>query len=359
MEMKGNGEVSVTRIGMNPARHRVSDYTPERVTVAMLVYLPHLTGYFQHRFDVVKLSVASLLNNTELNYDLLIFDNGSCEEVKVWLRQLEETGSVRFLFSSSENIGKLNALRLLVGAAPGELIAYTDDDTFFYPGWLSAHVGVLDAFPKVGMVSGSPERTLFDHGIQSNIRLAKSDPEVSMSYGQRIPEQWEREWAIALGNDPEDFLQHIHDIEDIIVELRGVRAYATACHNQFLSRKSVMQKFLQGQWTGRLMGGLNELDVAIDADGYLRLTTIDRTTRLIGNVVGSELIKEANRFNIQFEGRIWQGSSTRRSGLGTKLVKWRPIHWLLQGIYNRLFWLLTGQRGKWLDVDHSEGHTDE
>ncbi len=342
---------------MNPARHRVSDYTPERVTVAMLVYLPHLTGYFQHRFDVVKLSLTSLLNNTKLSYDLLIFDNGSCEEVKVWLRKLEETGSIRFLFSSSENIGKLNALRLLVGAAPGELIAYTDDDTFFYPGWLSAHVEILDAFPKVGMVSGSPERTLFDHGIQSNIRLAQSDPEVSLSYGKRIPEQWEREWAIALGNDPEGFLQQVHDIQDIVVERRGVRAYATACHNQFLSPKSVMQKFLQGKWTGRLMGGLNELDNTIDADGYLRLTTIERTTRLIGNVVGSALIEEANRFNIQVGGRIWQASSTRRSGLGTKLVNWRPIHWLLQGLYNRLFWLLTGQRGRWLDVEQGEEHT--
>ena len=72
---------------MNPARHRVSDYTPARVTVAMLVYLPHLTGYFKHRFDVVKLSVASLLNNTSLDNDLLVFDNGSCEEVKTWLRK--------------------------------------------------------------------------------------------------------------------------------------------------------------------------------------------------------------------------------------------------------------------------------
>ncbi len=354
MEMKGNREVSVTRIGMNPARHRVSDFTPERVTVAMLVYLPHLTGYFQHRLDVVKLSVASLLNNTELNYDLLIFDNGSCEEVKAWLRKLEETGSIRFLFSSSENIGKLNALRLIVGAAPGELIAYTDDDTFFYPGWLSAHVEILDAFPNVGMVSGSPERTLFDHGIQSNIRLAQSDPEVTMSYGKRIPEQWELEWAVALGNDPEDFIQQVQDIEDIVVERHGVRAYATACHNQFLSPKSVMQKFLQGKWTGRLMGGLNELDNTIDADGYLRLTTIDRTTRLIGNVLGSALIEEANRFNIQVGGRIWQGSFTRRSGLGAKLVNWGPIHWLLQGVYNRLFWLLTGQRGGWLDVEQGK-----
>jgi hypothetical protein len=101
------------------------------------------------------------------------------------------------------------------------------------------------------------------------------------------------------------------------------------------------------------------LDNSIDADGYLRLTTIDRTTRLIGNVVGSALIEEANRFNIQVGGRIWQGSSTRRSGLGAKFVNWRPIHWLLQGVYNRLFWLLTGQRGKWLDVEQGNENKEE
>ena len=35
---------------MNPARNRVTNYHPARVTVAILVYLPHLTGYFVTRF---------------------------------------------------------------------------------------------------------------------------------------------------------------------------------------------------------------------------------------------------------------------------------------------------------------------
>jgi len=338
----------MTRIGMNPARNRVSQYRPARVTVAMLVYLPHLKGYFEHRFDVVKLSMASLLANTQTEHDLLVFDNGSCDEVKGWLRELQESGVIRYLITSTENIGKLGALRVIAGAAPGELIAYTDDDTFFYPGWLEAHVDLFNDFPNVGMVSGSPERTLFDHGIQSNLAYGESHDEVHLSYGKRIPEQWEREWAIALGKNPDEFVGQVTLLDDIILEFNEREAYATACHNQFLSPKSVLQEFLQGQWSGRLMGGLNEFDNMIDAAGYLRITTRERTTRLIGNVLSPEIVEEANRAGITSELHTWKGHEVRSSGLGRRIARWKPMHWFLQGLYNRLFWLLSGQTGGWV-----------
>ena len=127
----------MTRIGMNPARNRISDYRPARVTVAVIVYLPHQTGYFQNRLDVVRLSFETLFENTQEPYDLLVFDNASCAEVKGYLQALQANGRIRYLLSSSENIGKLGALRVIAGAAPGELIAYADDDTFFYPEWSS------------------------------------------------------------------------------------------------------------------------------------------------------------------------------------------------------------------------------
>ncbi len=59
------------------------------------------------------------------------------------------------LLLSQRNIGKIDALRILFNAAPGEIIAYNDDDIFFYPGWLEAHLEILDSFPKAGMVSGA------------------------------------------------------------------------------------------------------------------------------------------------------------------------------------------------------------
>jgi hypothetical protein len=304
---------------MNPARNRVSDYRPSRVTVATIVYLPHLTGYFQNRLDVVRLSFETLFQNTNSDYDLLVFDNASCTEVKTYLQALQAEGRIRYLLSSSENIGKLGALRVISGAAPGDLIAYADDDTFFYPGWLQAHLQVYDHFPNVGMVSGSPERTLFDHGIQSNLKRAATDSEFKVTYGKRIPVEWEREWAIALGKDEDAFLQEVEPLEDIVLEYRDAAAYATACHNQFLSPKSVMLDHLIGSWSGRL-----------------------------------EMATEARRYGIQVGTRAWSIGETRSRGFLQRLAKGGPIRWLLQGIYNRLFWILSGQSGAWVELETDE-----
>ncbi len=344
----------MTRIGMNPARNRVSDYRPARVTIAVLIYLPHLTGYFENRLDVVRLSLESLFFNTYEPYDLLVFDNASCEEVKLLLHRLHAEGKIRYLLSSSENIGKLGALRLIAGAAPGELIAYSDDDTFFYPGWLEAHIDIYDHFPGVGMVSGSPERTLFDHGIQSNIDRGLLDPDFKLHYGQRIPMEWEQEWASALGKDMETYLKMVASLDDIQLEYRGKSAFATACHNQFLIPKSVLLEHLRGEWSGYLMGGLNEVDEAINASGYLRLTTLDRTTKLIGNVVSPDLASEARQYGIRIGTRYWKRAEDSKLGLLQRIARQGIIRWLLQGLYNRLFWVLSGQSGEWVQPEGTE-----
>lgn len=346
------------RVGMNPARHRMSNYRPARVTVAVLVYLPHLSGYFERRLEVVKLCLESLLRHTDPPYDLLLFDNGSCQEARQYLRELQSAGHVSYLLTSRENLGKLGALRLIAAAAPGEVIAYADDDTFFYPGWLPAHLKLLDSFPDVGMVSGSPERSLFDHGIASALRLAETDPEVRLARGQWIPEAWEKEWAAALGKDVRAYLERVRRVEEVTVERRGVRAFATACHNQFVSPKEVLVRALSGDWPERLMGGLNDLDNAIDGAGHLRLTTADRTTKLIGNVIGADLAEEAARLGIRPEGAGSGSPPRRRGGLGDRLVRWRPVRWFLQGVYNRLFAILAGGMGGWQGAAKSEDGDD-
>jgi hypothetical protein len=341
----------MTRIGMNPARHRVSSYRPARITLAMLVYMPHLTGYFEKRLDVVRLSLASMIRHADQPADLLVFDNGSCAEVQRFLRGLQDEGVIRFLLTSSENIGKLGALRLIAGAAPGEIIAYTDDDTFFYPGWLSAHVSLLDGFPRVGMVSGSPERELFNHGISATIGFGQADAETVVTYGSTIPEGWEREWAEALGKDPDEFAASVRGLQDIRLARRGLEAYATACHNQFVAPRQALRQALEGEWSGRLMGGLNELDNTFDSLGYLRLTTIDRTTRLIGNVLGPAIVGEAQRLGIEVGGDTSRSLRPAGRSWAARLVRRGPVRRLLQGIYNRLFSILSGQSTTWLEPD--------
>jgi hypothetical protein len=55
-------------------------------------------------------------------------------------------------------MGKGGAWNSMLQAAPGEIIAYTDNDAFFYPGWLSKSLAVLEIFPNVGMVTSRPFR---------------------------------------------------------------------------------------------------------------------------------------------------------------------------------------------------------
>jgi len=139
------------RIGMNPARGRETAYKPARVTLAVLTYLPEETGYFQHRFDVTRLCIESLIANTSQPYDLLVFDNGSAPQLVDYLREMNSAGKINYLMLSERNIGKIGALQMIFKAAPGELIAYTDDDVFFLPGWLDEHLKILETYPDAGL----------------------------------------------------------------------------------------------------------------------------------------------------------------------------------------------------------------
>ena len=48
------------RIGMNLARSKHSKYKPGRVTVAVLVDIPHLTGFYEHCLGVFRACIESI-----------------------------------------------------------------------------------------------------------------------------------------------------------------------------------------------------------------------------------------------------------------------------------------------------------
>ena len=75
------------------------------VSVAILAYVPFLQGFHRYGLDVLKLSIHSLLRNTNLPYELMIFDNGSCDEVVSFLRGLQAEGKIDYLYLSDKNIG--------------------------------------------------------------------------------------------------------------------------------------------------------------------------------------------------------------------------------------------------------------
>jgi glycosyltransferase involved in cell wall biosynthesis len=327
----------MTRIGINPARHKLSDYRPARVTVAVITHIPQLRGYFRKKLEVLCISLSSLLAHTSLPYDLLVFDNNSCSEVVDYLRGLRDKGAVRFLLLAGENVGKIGALRIIFEAVPSDIVAYSDEDILFYPGWLEAHLRILEAYPNAGMVSGVPVRNASCYATQTHQRLlAQCDDEVQITRQRRIPDEWEIDWALSTGRDPQEHLIAMQAQTELVLCRKGVEAIGAANHFQFVAPKHVILNALPQAWSGRLMGQMVELDEAVDAAGYLRLSTVERYTRHIGNVVSPELLEEARKMELPTKLVTGIRVTRRRHWL----VRIPGLRRLLLALYDRMFDLL-------------------
>lgn len=320
------------RIGMNPNRDHKTTYHPARVTLAMLTFLPEETGYFEHRFESMRISLESLIANTPLPYDLLVFDNGSCARMVDCLRGMRDAGKIQYLFLSSRNIGKLGALRFIFNAAPGEIVAYTDDDVFFLPGWLDEHLKIIDTYPNVGSVCGLYMRPLMVYGIRSTMKFIQR-PDVSVERGMLLPPEMEQHYIDHMGRTQESYLAETKGLEDITVTYKGVQAFVSAGHHQFVALRRVILEALPKDWSGELMGRMRDLDNEVDRLGYLRFCTRNFLTRLTGNALDAETVALAQKFGIQAKA----AAIRETSGLLKRFYRTRFIHGLAWWIYRRLF----------------------
>jgi glycosyltransferase involved in cell wall biosynthesis len=320
------------RTGINPSRGRKTDYKPARVTVAVLTYLPDTIAYYENRFDVTRLCIESLIVNTPQPYDLLVFDNGSSSQLVDYLRSLRDEGKIQYLLLSSQNIGKIGALQMIARAAPGEIIAYTDDDIFFLPDWLDEHLKIIDTYPSVGQVTGFYIRPHMSYANESALKFA-TQPEVKVERGLLVPEDWERQYVDNMGRTLEKYTEEIVGLQDVALTYQNVEALVSAGHHQFVAAKHVLLEALPQDWTGNLMGQMRDLDTTVDRLGYLRLTTRQPVTRLIGNVISPEMAAEAATYDISATGKIVKQTSSMLARIYRNPIVQR----IAKGIYNQVY----------------------
>lgn len=271
------------RKGQNPAKSIEYVAQPSGITVVVITYIPFLTGYYTQSLEILKTCLNSLWKNTDLDYDLLVFDNASCQEVRNYLIELQSRKQIQFLLLSDKNIGKTGAWNVIFNAAPGELIAYSDCDVYFFPGWLSALSEVFEDIPEIGMITGipmwSPEKF-----SSSTIQWAEENPDASIEHGKLLP--WEDYWrhASSLGHPEEKSRQHYQTCLDYRIEYNSRKFYVGAGHFQFVTRKSVLQGILPLS-SERPMGQVRQLDIALNNQGFLRLSTSDWWVQHLGNTL--------------------------------------------------------------------------
>lgn len=310
------------RIGQNPAKYVREVVKPARITVAVLNYIPFLSGYYAEMLDVLKTCLDSIRQSADLPFDLMVFDNGSCKEVCDYLNLEKENGKIQFLILSDKNLGKGGAWNIIFGSAPGEIIAYADNDCFFYKGWLSKSVQILETFPNVGMVTARPYRTPKEF-LSNTIKWAEETPSVRMEIGKLVPFPVLHEFNLSLGQSEEASNHFIETTEDIKLTLNGVSAFAGGSHWQFTTRKDTISKFLPFNME-RPMGQVRQLDERMNDACLLRLMC---TTPLVMNMSNSlKNNRDTKEIRINRPGKITAG-----------IFQFSPIKKILLLLYDFIF----------------------
>jgi glycosyltransferase involved in cell wall biosynthesis len=321
------------RIGQNPAKRDVPADQAADLTIAVLVHIPYLKGYYRQSLDVLRACLDSILAHTPEPFDLMVFDNASCPEVVEFLKQRQQTGRIQYLMLSEKNLGKVGAWNMIFTSAPGEYIVYTDSDVYFLPGWLSRHQEVFAAFPQVGTVSGLPlrEEPKF---CKTTLRKVEELPGVEVRKGQFIPDTWIKDHVLSLGKEEE--LEADLARQDTLVSSSGVEAYVTGAHFQFMIRKEVIQPHLPFEYARPMGPDVAQFDQAVDGHGYLRLAVNQRSVYHIGNRLDDEVIKEV----------LADQPVPSRAYRRVKRPFWLrgPVKHTLLWIYDKIFQLYYGER---------------
>lgn len=257
------------------------EYEPD-VTVAVLTHFTH-HRYHTYRLPVVDLCINSIRKHIgNYKYELMIFDNGSTPDFKKHLRTYEPD-----VLILSPNLGKQTAQQMMLKFSRGKVFAFCDDDIYFYPNWLEKHMQILNVYPRPILVSGSPQRTAFRWGIKTNMEFSNRQPGI-MQVGRYLTENSERQYARSIGRPEVSHILNTNALNDYLFEYQGVKAWGHAHHMQFVAWADDLRDKMPA--SHYLVDNAREWDMKMDAQGFLRMTTYERTSLHIGNELQGDVM---------------------------------------------------------------------
>ena len=318
------------RVGQNPAKFVQEVTKPARVTVAILTYIPFQSGFYAETLNVLKVTLNSLHASTATPFDLLLFDNGSCDEVQDFLLAEQRAGRIQYLLLSEKNLGKGGAWNFILAGAPGEIIAYADSDVLFLPGWLERSLEILETYPNAGMVTSRPFRTK-EEFFTATLDWAKDTPGAELTEGQLIPYETFAEFNRSLGAEEIEIRRNYETSDDIRVTYYGVTAQLGASHWQFLAYKSMLQDFLPFDMS-RPMGQVRQLDERMNTAGLLRLMVPDPLVLNMSNTLIG--VPEAYLEGVDRSDTLPTG---RTPGWKARLLQLPPLKKVFLWLYNQIF----------------------
>jgi hypothetical protein len=284
------------RKGQNPAKMGLPAYQPAPLGILLIVYIPMQSGYFVDSFKILEYQLASIHKNTPGEFNLHVFDNGSCQEVRDGLQTFQADGWIDWLTISQHNLGKAGVLNWALRGMPNEIICYSDGDVYFRPGWSEASLEILKTFPQTGMVTSQP--CFFDSlGGKGRAHLQLHEhPEVQFSTrpaSASIAEEYVR----SIGNRPDLMARYgAHLWEIICNKVTGVEAVIGSSPFQFVGYKTMLEKILPlPDKRGLNKDDDTQITIRMDDLGLLQLSTLEAYVYHMGNVVDENTLREVQR----------------------------------------------------------------
>lgn len=123
-----------------------------------------LMGSYNPRWDRLRRAVESLRRQTLEDWELVLWDDGSCPRGAMALEQAACLDSRVRLYRGRENRGLGYALNQCAQRAQGRYLARLDDDDVCHPRRLERQVSFLESHPQYGWV-GSAAWRVDSHGL--------------------------------------------------------------------------------------------------------------------------------------------------------------------------------------------------
>ena len=173
-----------------------------RVSAIILTY---------NRADLIMEAIESVLAQTYTDYEIIVIDDGSTDNTAQVLRELIETGRIRYIWQ--ENQGECAARNHGLRQARGEYVAFLDSDDLWLPQKLEAQVACLEAYAEAGLVQSSFLK--FDDATGNNLGIRDTSWFSGWIYPQ-IFMHWSDLMAVDAVLIPLKVLQHVGGFDETL-----------------------------------------------------------------------------------------------------------------------------------------------
>lgn len=109
-----------------------------------------------NNLELTKSCIDSIIENTDIDYRLIIIDNASDNETKKYLEGLKDKEGPRILLVRNENnLGFIKAVNQGMRISEAPYVCLINNDTIVTKGWLGEMIKVANSSPQIGLVNPS------------------------------------------------------------------------------------------------------------------------------------------------------------------------------------------------------------